>query len=652
MRFSTATLIPVAILVVLGLLLAGGYDAGNRLAAQEKNAGKESADSGKPKTETEKKAGEAGTETSSEEKPAEEEEFVAPPPPPPRKPRIPIQELQYRVEIALVFEQDVHLGATFRQSVRDELDELADQSFGAIWDYTVYEPTWLTPRNHHGVAGVSDADIKWRNQVFSAAESLADLVSQHTEGKVEIDVPVPLPTELVKPVAEIVAIPNEVEFDEKRKKLLSALVVQMTDGKVKGEEADLIAELMTLYVLPAPQRMDKVFPVSVEKQGSYYQVTAREWDRDSEGLSPVRSRRTLDRRGVAEEIINLLADVYHPIGQIDEADPVKARIKMRAGLFSAGNPAFDHVTDETIFKPFFRYLDESQVLKQLQVLPWSYLTIEDILRERISCKVTSGVSTPLGAFRRRRMEIRAISMKPDLKQTTLRLAPKRNHDKPLVGYLVAVYDELPPPPLKPGEEPPEDAPPRPVPEIHRSDRFGRVHIPVDPKNSLEWVLIRSGSALLTKFPFVPGAEPEMLVECPDDTIRLNVEGQLVLLQGRLIDTIAKRSVVMAMIKNRSKKQEWDKVDESLKQLKSLPTLKQFTDQVETIQFAPRERARERNDRTTVSRINKLGSQVLKVAAIHLDTEKLDAFLEEIRELREIDDAGGDARGRRTAPSAN
>ena len=243
-------------------------------------------------------------------------------------------------------------------------------------------------------------------------------------------------------------------------------------------------------------------------------------------------------------------------------------------------------------------------------------------------------------------------MKPDLKRTTLRLAPKRNHDKPLVGYLVAVYDELPPPPLKPGEEPDEDAPPRPVPEIHRSDRFGRVHIPVDPKNSLEWVLIRSGSALLTKFPFVPGAEPEMLVECPDDTIRLNVEGQLVLLQGRLIDTIAKRSVVMAMIKNRSKKQEWDKVDESLKQLKTLPTLDQFTAQVETIQFAPRERARERNDRQTVSRINKLGSQVLKVAAIHLDTEKLEVFLEQIRELREIDDAGGDARDRRTAPSAN
>lgn len=651
MTISRRSLIPLATAIVLGLLLTAGAGISSRLAAQEKSAGQAGSESSKESDKNESGAAKAADGKAAEEKPAEEE-YVEPPPPPPKPPRIPIQELLYRVEIALVFEQDVHLGPAFRNGVRKELQELADQSFGAIWDYTLYEPAWLTPRNRNGVAEVSAGNIKKRNQLFSAAESLADLIGQHTEGKVTVDIPIPLPTDLVGPVAEIVEIPNEVEFDDERRKLLSALVAQMTDNRVNGEEADLIAELMTLYVLPAPQRIDKVFPVSVEKRGSYYHITAREWDRDSEELSPVRSRRTLDRRGVAEEIINLLGDVYHPVGQIDEANPENARIKMRAGLYSAGNRAFDHVTEETIFKPFFRYLDESRVLKQLQVLPWSYLTVDSILRERISCTVTSGVSTPLGAFRRRRMEIRAISLKPDLPSTTLRLAPKRNHDKPLVGYLVAVYDELPPPPLPPGEEPPEDAPPRPVPDIHRSDRFGRVHIPVDPKNSLEWVLIRSGSALLTKFPFVPGAEPEMLVECPDDTIRLNVEGQLVLLQSRLIDTIAKRSVVMAMIRNRRQKSEWDKVDESLKELASLPTLEQFTNQVETIQFASKERARARNDRRTVSRIDKLGKQVLKVAAIHLDTEKLDEFLEETREMRELDKAGSGARERRSAPSGS
>ena len=46
MRFSTATIISLAIVVVLGLLLAGGVDVGNRLAAQEKPAGEGSTESG------------------------------------------------------------------------------------------------------------------------------------------------------------------------------------------------------------------------------------------------------------------------------------------------------------------------------------------------------------------------------------------------------------------------------------------------------------------------------------------------------------------------------------------------------------------------------------------------------------------------------
>ena len=582
---------------------------------------------------------------------AAKEEYVEPPPPPPKQPRIPIQELRYRVEIPLVFERSLHFGPVFRQGVLAELHELADRSVGGIWDFSIYEPDWLTPRNRAGIESVSGDGIKWRNRVFSTAESLAELITQTTEGKVEVTVSIPLPSALAESVGEIISLPDEIEVDEQRKRLLRALVDKMGDGKVDAKAADLIAELMTLYVLPTPQRIDKVFPIAVEKHGSYYHVTSREWDRDTESLSPVRSRRTLDRRGIAEEIMQLLGELYHPVGQIDEANPETARIKMRAGLFAAGDPVFAHVTARSLFKPFFRYLDEDRILKQMQFLPWSYLTVDKVDRERVETTVYSGVATPLGAFRRRRMEIRAIAIKQDVGVTTLRLAPKRNHDRPLVGYLVAVYDEPPPPPPPDGEEPPKDTPDPRKPDIYRSDRFGRVQIPVDPNKPLEWVYIRSGSSLLTKFPFVSGVETSMLAECPDDTIRLDVEGQLVLLQSRLIDTIAKRSVVIAMIKNRRAKGEWDKVDESLKELNNLPTLEEFTGEVEEIQFRSKEKAKARNDRRSISRIDRLGKEVLKVAAIHLDQEKLDELREETREMRTLDKAGVDPRERRTAPGS-
>ena len=56
MRFSTATIISLAIVVVLGLLLAGGVDVGNRLAAQEKTAGEGSTESGEPDDKSANKA--------------------------------------------------------------------------------------------------------------------------------------------------------------------------------------------------------------------------------------------------------------------------------------------------------------------------------------------------------------------------------------------------------------------------------------------------------------------------------------------------------------------------------------------------------------------------------------------------------------------
>jgi hypothetical protein len=231
------------------------------------------------------------------------------------------------------------------------------------------------------------------------------------------------------------------------------------------------------------------------------------------------------------------------------------------------------------------------------------------------------------------------------------MVPKRNRTRPQDGYLVAVYDELPPPLPKPGEEPKQDAPEREKPDIYRSDRFGNVTIPVDPNKPLQWIFIRSGSALLAKFPLVAGAERQMTVECPDDTIRLDVEGQIVLLQSHLVDTIAKQAMVKAMITNRLKKREWKKVDESLQELDELPTIENFETLVSEIQYPAIKKADKRRDRNSKGRIKKLGAAVLKIAGIHLDKQKIDEFREDVVQERQIEDPDA-PRGKRSAPGRN
>jgi len=437
----------------------------------------------------------------------------------------------------------------------------------------------------------------------------------------------------------------DTEDDATQEELIGELVTEIATGRAPAGVLVAVREILYFYLIPPILEVDKMYPVSVERQGSEYVVSSREWDRESEFISPVQSHSTINRGAIANGISRLLQRLFRPVVQIESADQAAktARVRYKSAEYPPADPGFRLIEPGSMFVPFFRYLDRKRVVQRIQSLPWTYITAESLARIRAECRVETGVGTPLGAFRARRMELRAIALRPQLPQTTLTLVPKRDgSQRPLVGYLVAVYDEPPRPTPKPGTTPKEaddssEPPPeRPKPDIYRSDRNGQVTIPVDPNKALQWVLIRSGGSLLTKFPFVAGTEQSMLAECPDDTIRLNVEGQITLLTGRLIDTIAKRAMVMAMIKNRRKKSQWKKVEVSLKELDELETYERFKKRVGSIQFAAIERAKARGDRRSVGRIKKLGSSVLKVARVHLDKAVVDDFRAETEELRRQD----------------
>ncbi|MDA0283034.1 MAG: hypothetical protein O3B13_02270 [Planctomycetota bacterium] len=575
---------------------------------------------------------------------AKQAEFKLPPPPPQTGPKVPFEMQRYQVELPIVFQPHAKLGSQARKSILSDLQSLIDRSVGPMWDLQISEPDWITPRSKAGLERITVENLKQRAVEFRFATAIREQLSVYSKGAFPVKSDEPLSDEMRIEIREILGSTD----NDSRQPLITSLVQKIASGHAAAEtQIDTVSEVVHLYLTPAPLNVDKIFPVSIEMQGGSYVICAREWDRESELLSSVRTRTTIDRRTIATQILRLLGEVFRPVVQIDEATPTSARIRFKAGEYPPADPAFAQVTKGSMYVPFFRYLDRNKVTQKLQFLPWSYITATEPERIRANCVLDTGVKTPLGSFKRRRMELRALALKPYLQYTSLTLVPKRNRTRPLVGYLVAVYDEIPPPPPKSDEEPAEDAADRPKPEIFRSNRYGNVTIPVDPNKPLRWVYVRSGSALLAKFPLVAGAEPQMMVECPDDTIRLDVEGQIVLLQSRLIDTIAKQAMVKAMLTNRTKKGEWDKVDESLDEFDALPTIKSFEKMVFDIQYPALKKAEARHDRSSESRIKKLGQAVLKVARLHLDQEKIDEFREEIIEQRRLENPN--ASDSRSAP---
>ena len=579
--------------------------------------------------------------------PDEPPQVKLPPPPPKTGPKIPFELQKYDVELPIVFNPSAKLGPAVRAAVISELRALIDRSVGPMWNLKIEEPDWITPRNRTGLERLTSEWLKTRSVELRFAQAVREQLSEYTKGKFPIEAESPPSAEMRSEIRHLLAITE----NEVLEPAVTDFVTKIADGKVDAEKVATVSEVVYLYLTPAPVTVDKIFPVTVEVKGANYIVSVREWDRESELLTTVRTRTTIDQRTIASQILRLLGEVFRPVTLIDEATPLTARIRYKAGEFPPGDPAFKLAKKDAMYVPFFRYMDRSKVMQKLQFLPWSYITATNVERIRANCELSTGVKTPLGSFKRRRMELRALELKPYTDQTTLTLVPKRNRTRPLVGYLVAVYDELPPPLPKPGEEPKQDAPEREKPDIYRSDRFGNVTIPVDPNKPLQWIFIRSGSALLAKFPLVAGAERQMTVECPDDTIRLDVEGQIVLLQSHLVDTIAKQAMVKAMITNRLKKREWKKVDESLQELDELPTIENFETLVSEIQYPAIKKADKRRDRNSKGRIKKLGAAVLKIAGIHLDKQKIDEFREDVVQERQIEDPDA-PRGKRSAPGRN
>ena len=632
------------------LAIAGGQLAD--LAAQEATAEQPKTEAALvEKTAAEGKSGEAASDAKGEESAEagsgeQTDEAVAteeaapppvkiPPPPPERPNRKDIELESYQVEIPIVFQPHPRMGPTFRQAVIDELYVIADRSIGPMWNLKITDGDWITPRSDQGVERITPEQIKKRQSEEAYYLAIHKQIAAHSDGKFSEVPSEPLDDETRVLVRTILDTPE----DDGQEEMLREFVESIGGGAVPEEKLDIASEVVFLYLTPSDMTLDKLYPVSVELNGSTYSVASREWDRASELITPVRRRETIDRRAVATEISRLLSELFRPLVQIEAADPVSARIRTMGSEYVSADPGFSQVDKGTMFIPLFRYLDRNRVVQRIQFLPWTYLTAEELERHRANCRVDTGVKTPLGAFRRRRMELRALRINPELDQSTLTLVPRRNHSKPLVGYLVAVYNDPPPPPPEKGEENKEEAEgekaeeEREKPDVYRSNRLGQVTIPVDPEDALQWVFIRSGTALLAKFPMVAGTDANLIVECPDDTIRLDVEGQIALLQSRLVDTIAKREMVKAMIRNRMKKDEWEKVEESVDELKSLPGFDDFKKMVTSIQYPAEKRAQARKDRISESRIKKLGSEVLKIASIHLDQKKIDDLVEEVLEQR-------------------
>ncbi len=376
------------------------------------------------------------------------------------------------------------------------------------------------------------------------------------------------------------------------------------------------------------ERYDKVFFLAVEKTGIRYRVTAREWDTRLRMLGPLGSAETWRADEIGEVACDVVRRLFRPLAVVEKAgkDGVTAQLQLFAGEFPAPDPAVRQLEAGAVLVPAFRYLDRKGKVRLVQPIPWTYLLVEDRQRGRLNCRIVSGLRVPLGSARRR-TEVLAMLARPVFPETKLRLLARSEGERPLLGYRVVVADRLP-----------RDTDDRPETFELYSDRTGRVRIPAQPGKPPVWLYVRSGRTLLARVPFVPGLESEVSLSLPDDSQILSVEGEIAVLQGELIDTVARRAALMAKTRLAIGEDQWPQADALLKQLQELDRSRgraYFEQQLNALRASAVEEARRTNNRAAESRIRRMCTETAELVRRYLAEEKLRTFLEEVEEMRAV-----------------
>lgn len=367
--------------------------------------------------------------------------------------------------------------------------------------------------------------------------------------------------------------------------------------------------------------IDKKLALTLDRVGTKYRLAGIEWDRTTEQITPIMTREAFDRRRLSVLAADLSLALFRPLVSVTAVTENAVELKIRGGDFLPADATAtpfqvgDHLT------AYIRHYDKKHELRRIQEIPWSYLQVDLVDRGFIRATQITPFASPL-AGSKRRAESFAMKVNPYFPSSTVTIIPRGKPDAPLAGYRVEMLNR-------------DETKTDPVADRLkiRTNRAGQVVLPVDTAHQLQTLIVYSGASPLARVPIIPGHAPTLQLDVPDDTPRMNVEAETELLQSELVDTVARRHVMMARARAAAQKGNFEQVTEFQKQISELPTLEQFQKRIENLRLPGVQAARSKKDKAQESRITKLCDKIDKQAQEHLDPTTLMEFETEMSELK-------------------
>lgn len=369
---------------------------------------------------------------------------------------------------------------------------------------------------------------------------------------------------------------------------------------------------------------------AVRSSGSGFRVDVRGWQPAIGVDAGLAGSDVYDWRDVPVTLVKSGYASFRPVGLVEDVDGTQVRVLIQGSALAVSDPAFAASRESQVFTPLLAGRNREQVIERLQQIPWTYLTAGATQGHRLQCDLQSGLRSPIGGKQRGRVETLAVTVIPVSAVTELELTTQSRPSLPLAGHRIELRDsaDIPPADASGGKD---------DHLIQRilTDRRGRVSIPAS-RGQVIWLFAYSGSHLLARVPILPGVQPELRLEVPDDSSRLETEAELHMFQGQLVEAVAARNTAAARIRAAIKKNDKSLARAAEAELRKQPDAQVFLTQLLAIRVPAVKGAKTRRDRAGEARINRMCDEMAVLIQQYLGEDKRKVVLEELKAMEEVE----------------
>lgn len=318
---------------------------------------------------------------------------------------------------------------------------------------------------------------------------------------------------------------------------------------------------------------DKLIAIRVGQSASGYAIDGRELDLSTRQWSRLTELSASELELVPERVYAAVRSSFMPITRIERVANEVVYVRTRATALSRKLQANEagqlqetpnlespiRVSDKDVLMPVVRREARDSDEFTADIVPWTYLTIDEQQGSTLKCMTHTSQFAPLSGRSGSSIKKFALVVRPHPRPTSLTVTAQESKTHAPISGLEIYHCRA------------EELSNKDYKLMGKTDWRGEILVEPEPDGAIRYVIIRNGQ-LATKRPILPGHYDSLTTAVPSDRARVFAEGVLAALRNEIVELAALRATVKHRVQVALEKQEFERAkkiyDEEYLKIKS------------------------------------------------------------------------------------